>query len=87
VVPADARIDGDADVSVTTFPAMTVAEIQMTGDIALELRALDYLYKTWLPRSGYVPDHQPGFEVWRGLPFAHGFEHFEVDLHIPITKS
>jgi len=84
VVPDDARLDGD--VSVTTFPAMTVAEIQMAGDLALELRALDYLYKTWLPRSDHVPDHQPGFEVWRGLPFEHGSEHFELDLHLPITR-
>ena len=43
--------------------------------------------QTWLPSSGYVPDHQPGFEVWNGLPFAHGSEHFELRIHIAVASA
>ncbi len=68
------------------FPAMRIAEVQMSGGIDLEIRALDWLYRTWLPTSGYVPDDQPGFEAWAGRPFAHGFEHFELSLQLPIRK-
>jgi hypothetical protein len=32
------------------------------------LHLLEWLYQTWLPRSGWVPDHQPGFEAWDGMP-------------------
>ena len=53
----------------------------------LETRVLDWLYGTWLPESGYVPDDQPAFEAWVGRPFAHGFEHFEVDVHLPVRPG
>ena len=55
---------------------MTVAQIEIRGGIDLELRALQWVYGAWLPRSRYVPDDQPGFEAWIGRPFAHGTEHF-----------
>jgi AraC family transcriptional regulator len=67
-----------------TFPAMQVAEVEIRGGIDLELRALQWLYGSWLPRSGYVPDDQPAFEAWIGRPLAHGMEHFELHVHLPI---
>jgi AraC family transcriptional regulator len=66
------------------FPPMRVAEVVVSGDIALEARALDWLYKTWLPRSGYEPDDQPAFEAWIGRPFAHGHAHFELACQLPV---
>ncbi len=74
-------------VNVTTFPAMTVVELDMIGGIDLEMRALDFLYRTWLPTSGYVPDHQPGFEAFIGEPFAHGTEHFELRVQLAIVPA
>lgn len=68
------------------FPPMVVAEVEMRGGIDLELRALQWLYRTWLPRSGYVPDDHPGFEAWIGRPFAHGTEHFELRLQLPVRR-
>ncbi|HSI51267.1 MAG TPA: AraC family transcriptional regulator [Ideonella sp.] len=69
------------------FPAMRVAEVLMRGDGALEARAFDWLYKTWLPRSGHVPDDQPAFEAWIGRPFAHGNAHFELACQLPIRPA
>ena len=77
---------GDA-VSTTRFPAMLVAEVPMAGGVELELRALDWIYTTWLPTSGFVPDHQPGFEAFDGRPFEHGETHFELRIHIPVVPS
>jgi AraC family transcriptional regulator len=62
-----------------------VAELELRGDAGLELRALDWLYTTWLPSSGFSPDHQPCFEAWIGRPFAHGTAHFELRLHLPVV--
>ena len=70
-----------------SFPPMTVAQVEVRGGIDLELRALQWLYGTWLPRSGYVPDDQPGFEAWIGRPFAHGTEHFELYAQLPIERA
>jgi AraC family transcriptional regulator len=77
----------DSDISVTTFPAMKLAEIEIVGPVELEMRALDWLYMTWLPRSHHVPDHQPIFEAGDGEPFAHGNAHFELRLQLPVVDA
>ena len=69
------------------FPAMHVAEVMVHGDISLEARAIDWLYKTWLPQSGYVPDDQPVFEAWKGRPFANGDDYFEIACQLPIKRA
>jgi AraC family transcriptional regulator len=75
------------DVSETRFAAMKVAEIELKGGLDLELRALEWLYGTWLPRSGFAPDHQPCFEAWNGEPYAHGEEHFELRIHLAVVAQ
>ena len=68
------------------FPQMVVAQLEIRGGLDLELRALQWLYGSWLPRSGYVPDDQPCFEAWIGRPFAHGTEFFELFVQLPICR-
>jgi len=84
-VPAATCAEGE--VSITTFAATLAAEIALAGSVELELRALDWLYLTWLPSSGYAPAHQPGFEAFDGRPFAHGGEHFELRIQLPIVDA
>jgi AraC family transcriptional regulator len=84
-VPATTNANGE--VSINTFPPCLIAEVDIAGSIDLELRALDWLYRTWLPSSGYAPAHQPGFEAWNGRPFAHGMEHFELRLQLPVVDA
>ncbi|MEQ1508130.1 MAG: AraC family transcriptional regulator [Myxococcota bacterium] len=83
-VPASFRAEGE--VGCLALPAMTVARVPVRGPIELELRALDWLYGTWLPRSTRVPAHLPCFEAWRGRPFAHGDGWFELDLELPVVE-
>ncbi len=68
------------------YPKMTVAQVEIRGGIDLELRALQWLYGVWLPRSGYVPDDHPCFEAWIGRPFAHGYERFELYAWLPVRR-
>ena len=84
-VPEHTRADGE--VSITTFAPTLIAEIEIAGIVELELRALDWLYRTWLPGSGYAPAHQPGFEAFNGRPFAHGGEYFELRVQLPIVDA
>lgn len=85
VEAADAEPDGE--VGVLEFPAMQVAQVELRGAIDLEMRALDWLFGTWLPNSGYLPTEQPCFEAFIGLPFAHGGEHFELHAQIPVERA
>ncbi|MFT3712077.1 MAG: AraC family transcriptional regulator [Archangium sp.] len=77
----------DEPVSETRFPAMTVAELKFSGSLEKEIRAFEWLYGEWLPKSGRVPAHQPAFEAWDGLPFEHGNEHFELRVQLAVVKS
>lgn len=83
-IPEEVSVEPGGEIGVTRFPAMLVAELAIAGSIELELRALDYLYQTWLPTSGRVPDHQPMFEAWNGTPFQHGTTHFDLRLHLAV---
>lgn len=75
----------DEGLSEQRFPAMTVAELELKGSLELEVQAFDWLYAHWLPRSGRVPAHQPVFEAWNGLPFAHGDSHFELRIQLALA--
>lgn len=82
-----ATVVEDEQVSVTTFDPCTAAEIDIRGSIDVELRALDWFFRIWLPTSGYAPAHQPMFEAWNGRPFAHGMEYFELRAQLPIVDE
>ena len=81
------RFTPSGEVGRFRFPPMVVAQVEIRGGIDLELRALQWLYGTWLPRSGYVPDDHPCFEAWIGRPFAHGMEHFEIYAQLPVRRA
>jgi AraC family transcriptional regulator len=80
-------VEPDDRVGTFGFPAMRVAEVVIRGGLDLEQRAIDWLFRTWLPTSGYVPDDQPCFEAWIGRPFAHGLEHLELAAHLPVIRG
>jgi AraC family transcriptional regulator len=81
------QVQAEGEVGRIEFPAMLMAQIAVRGGIDLEMRALDWLYKTWLPSSGYLPTDQPCFEAWLGYPFAHGMEHFELFVQLPVGRG
>jgi AraC family transcriptional regulator len=84
-IPRDLQVGGE--VSVTEFPAMKLAEVDVVGPLDLELRALDWIYGSWLPTSGWAPDHQPCFEAWNGDPFAHGTTHFDLRVQLAVVDA
>ena len=87
VVAPDVPFEPDGEVGRAQFPPMRVAQVELKGAVDLELRCLDWLYTTWLPSSGYVPDDQPGFEAFLGRPFAHGGGRFELHAQLPVRRG
>ena len=81
-----ARTFASAEVGCIDFPPMLIAQIEVRGPIDLEVRAIDWMFRTWMPASGYVPADQPSFEAWIGRPFAHGNEHFEILAQFPVER-
>jgi AraC family transcriptional regulator len=87
VVPDQPRFEPEGEIGRFDFPPMLVAQVEMRGPIDMEMRLLEWFYRTWLPTSGYVPDDQPAFESWIGRPFAHGLDHFELHAQIPVVRG
>lgn len=85
VVPPQTPSEGK--VGQLDLPAFTVAEVEVDGSIDLEQRAIDWLFLSWLPESGFVPDHQPTFEAWAGRPFADGLERFRLRIQLPVVQA
>jgi AraC family transcriptional regulator len=81
------NVTRDRQVGLINFPPMQVGEVEIRGGIDLEMRALDWLFGTWLPQSGRMPADQPIFEAWIGHPFAHGTEYFELALQLPLERA
>ena len=86
-VEVDREIAAAGEVGVQRFAPMRVAAVELDGDLGLEQRCLDWLFRTWLPDSGFAPAHQPVFEAWAGLPFAHGTSRFELSVQLPVVPA
>lgn len=74
----------EGNVSLMTFPACRVAVVRCLGGIEQEDRALQYLFRYWLPRSRYQPANLPGMEIYRRQPIELGWETFDIDCAIPV---
>jgi len=81
-VPADWQADDE--VSVLDFPECRVASIHCVGNIFQEDKALQFLFRYWLPRSRYQPANLPGMEIYRRQPCELGWETYDMDCAIPI---
>lgn len=75
----------DESVGWIELPPMRVAQVELRGGLDLEVRALSWFWRTWLPASGYVPSDQPAFEAWMGRPFKDGEAWFELWMQVPVA--
>lgn len=82
-VPAHWQADGE--VSIQTFPGCQVAVIRGVGDVMQEYKALQYLFRYWLPRTRYQPANLPGMEIYLQRPDELGWETFDIDCAIPVV--
>ncbi|MDQ2693595.1 MAG: GyrI-like domain-containing protein, partial [Chloroflexota bacterium] len=82
-VPSHWQAEGE--VSVITFPECQVAIIQPIRDVMQEYKALQYLFRYWLPRSRYQPANLPGMEIYRRQPIELGWETFDIDCAVPVV--
>jgi AraC family transcriptional regulator len=79
-----ADIKSEAEFTVTTIPATSFAMHHCTGDIHQVERAWHYLFKVWLPGSGYQPAPQPAMEIFLKLPEEIGWETFDIECCVPV---
>lgn len=82
-VPDDWQAEGE--VGMQNFPACQVAAIRCLGGLEQEDRAIQYLFRYWLPRSRYQPANLPGMEIHRRQPAESGWRIYNMDCAVPIV--
>ncbi len=82
VVPPGTTVSGD--VSPGSIRASRFAVVRCRGDIHKESRAWEYLFRTWLPASGWEPTHEAAMEVYRRYPAGDGWSTFDMDCYLPV---
>ncbi len=76
----------DGTIEFGEIPEGDYATLHCTGDITRVAQAWDYLYRDWLPNSGYVPRHFPAMEEFLKGPEEIGWETFDLNGRIPVEK-
>jgi AraC family transcriptional regulator len=69
---------------VLTIPGGSYAVFHYTG-LSTDTSIFEYIFKTWLPSSGYVLDDRPHFERL-GEKYKNGDPNSEEDIFIPIRR-
>ena len=78
------EVTPDKEVSQATIPANRFATLHCRGDIEKVGRAWQYLFLSWLPRSGYQPTHDPAMEVFHRHPIELGWAEFDLACCLPV---
>lgn len=69
------------------IPQNLFATVHCIGKLNDVAQAWDYLYKHWLPSSGYIPVHYPAIEEFVQGPEEIGWEDFNVKCRIPVLPK
>lgn len=77
--------EAEGEIGVLDFPACRVAAIRGVGDLQQEDKAIQYLFRYWLPRSRYQPANLPAMEIYRRQPAELGWETYDLDCAVPIV--
>ena len=81
-VPAETAVDGEIGKMVIPAGKYALARFELGDDQYQE--AWDWVYRTWLPESGYQPDDRPCFEMYHNDPKTHPQGKSIVDICIGV---
>ncbi len=78
---------GPEGIEFGAIPTADYATVHVEGKLDQVAQAWDYLYKYWLPNSEYQPLHYPAVEEFIQGPEEIGWENFNLNCRIPVTKQ
>lgn len=80
------NVEAEGIIETGHIPASKYATVHCKGTIEDVAMAWDFLYKTWLPDSQYVPRHYPAIEEFIQGPEEIGWDKFNLKCRIPVKK-
>jgi len=87
-IPHDWQEAGD--ISIRELPECLLATVSMSGgDLQLESKILQYMWRCWLPNSRYQPADLPSMEIYHRLPtmpYDNQWTDLHLDCAIPVKR-
>jgi len=83
-IPKKFELDSDNFIEITTLPKCKYAVTAVSGDFNLVVAATNYLFDIWLINSSYESEPQHGLEVFLDKENICNWDHFELELFIPV---
>jgi AraC family transcriptional regulator len=85
-IPEKFTVDAGNYMETTILPKCKYAVTSVSGDFNLAATATNYLFNNWLINSSFEPDHQPGLEIFLDKENICNWNHFDLELCIPIKS-
>ena len=83
-IPKKFEIDPESFIQTTTLPKCKYAVTTVSGDFDLVVAGINYLFDNWLINSSYESEHLHGLEVFLDKENICNWDHFELELCIPV---
>ncbi len=84
-IPQKFTMDADSFLETTTLPKCKYAVTAVSGDFNLVVAATNYLFDQWLINSSYETEPRHGLEVFLDKENICNWNHFDLELCIPVT--
>jgi AraC family transcriptional regulator len=85
-IPEKFTVDAGNYMETTILPKCKYAVATVSGNFNLVATATHYLFNNWLINSSFEPDHQPGLEIFLDKENICNWNHFDLELCIPIKS-
>lgn len=84
-IPLPAGLPASGAVSERRIPAHRAAHVHVDGELPHTAVAWEYLYDTWLPRTGEEPADLPAMKRFHRRPDELGWFRLDVDCCLPLS--
>ena len=85
-IPENFTVDADNYIETSILPKCKYAVTTVSGNLNMVATATYYLFNNWLINSSYEPDHQPGLEIFLDKENICNWNHFDLELCLPIKN-
>jgi len=84
--PENLELKDGQGIEYMNMPKCKYASTKVSGDIRMVATAINYLFNEWLLNSKYEPEHLHGIEHFLDKENICNWNHFELELAIPVKK-
>jgi len=85
-IPENFIVDAGNYMETTILAKCKYAVVSVSGNLNRVATATHYLFNNWLISSSFEPEHQHGLEIFLDKENIFNWEHFDLELCIPVKS-